>query len=162
MSRALMLAIAPMIPLSALSGCAWMSGGVAERTEEPPEPATIRFHLAADQPRPGWQQMTDRTGQTVYVAPRAALTHAGFAAAHALHNETDSVLLIVFNRAGSAQMRRLTQDNIGARMAVLINDELIWAPRIRTPASGQVRIWAGFSREEAEELAAALNQRELP
>lgn len=142
-----------------LYGCS-RSGddALSSRSETPPEPASIRLHLAADQPRPGWHEMTDRSGQMVYVSPAAELTRADVLEARALHSAKRSALQIVLNRIAAQRLHRLTRENIGARLAIIIDDELIVAQLINAAVTrGQVHIVGVFSRAEAEQLAAALN-----
>jgi preprotein translocase subunit SecD len=148
-----------VLPL-ALSGCV-ASGGNARDERPVAKAATISIHLAYDEPREGLREMTDETGAQVYVSPRVELTSGDIDAVRALHSDRRSVLQIVLNRIGAQRLYALTRDNqSAARLAVLINDKLVCAQPIYGPIpDGRIYLLDVFSRQRAEELAAALNRR---
>lgn len=64
---------------------------------------------------------------------------------------------------GSAALARLTQENVGRRLAVLVDDKVMTAPVIQTAIlSGVGQIQADFTAESATRLAALLRAGALP
>ncbi|NBR45615.1 MAG: hypothetical protein EBT68_00540 [Verrucomicrobia bacterium] len=67
------------------------------------------------------------------------------------------VVIIEFNSEGRDKFGKLTEQNIGRRMAVVLDDEVYSAPVIRTAIYGSCEISGGnMSITEAEELASVL------
>jgi len=68
-----------------------------------------------------------------------------------------------FNRLGAEKFGRITQENIGRRFAVVLDDKVITAPVIRSAILGGRGIIEGnFSIESANELAVLLRAGALP
>ena len=73
--------------------------------------------------------------------------------------------LVRFNldRLGAQKFGRVTTDNIGRRLAIVIDDSVISAPTIREPITGgSGTISGGFSFQEATDLALLLRSGALP
>jgi protein-export membrane protein SecD len=68
-----------------------------------------------------------------------------------------------FNSRGGSTFGRLTQENVGRRFAVLLDDKVITAPVIRTPIlGGSGQIEGNFTTESANSLAVLLRAGALP
>jgi hypothetical protein len=170
--------------LAALGGC---SADRAKLEESPKSdghqvrPVSFAIHLAYDEARPGFEKMTSRLGETVYVAPAADLNRSDLEVARALHSEKRSMLQLVLNYVGRRRLEELTRANYrqavpthalpgpqqGAkappRLAVLIGGQLVCAPYIdRVVGSGEIQIADVFSWQESEDTAAGLNVRGMP
>ena len=73
--------------------------------------------------------------------------------------------LVRFNldRLGAQKFGRVTTDNIGRRLAIVLDDSVISAPTIREPITGgSGTISGGFSFQEATDLALLLRSGALP
>jgi len=73
--------------------------------------------------------------------------------------------LVHFNldRLGAQKFGRVTTDNIGRRLAIVLDDSVISAPTIREPITGgSGTISGGFSFQEATDLALLLRSGALP
>ncbi|MGY6558849.1 MAG: protein translocase subunit SecDF [Nitritalea sp.] len=67
------------------------------------------------------------------------------------------------NAEGARKWRRLTADNIGRRIAVVLDDFVYTAPTVQSEIpSGQSEITGNFSIEEAKDLANILKSGSLP
>ncbi len=67
-----------------------------------------------------------------------------------------------FDEAGAKRFARLTSDNVGRCLAVLLDDEVYSAPRIREMISAQGVITGQFSVEEVDDLVRTLEAGSLP
>jgi len=114
----------------------------------------------------------------VYVCPRVEIDNRDVDVARALRSGRRSLLQITLNHVGAGRLRALTEQHssgtavvrnlygeaigllVGARLAIIIDDKLICAPPIDAPvAGGEILLLDVFSVEEAERVAAGLNQR---
>ena len=60
---------------------------------------------------------------------------------------------------GKERFAKITGQNIGRRLAIVIDGQLITAPTIQSPITGgQGQITGSFTRQEARDLAAKINQ----
>ncbi|MBC7820021.1 MAG: hypothetical protein IAG10_24325, partial [Planctomycetaceae bacterium] len=60
------------------------------------------------------------------------------------------------NEAGGAALRTLTKSHLNQPLAILVNDEIIAAPIVRSEIGRDIAITGNFTREQADKLAAAL------
>jgi len=68
-----------------------------------------------------------------------------------------------FNRRGAVQFEKLTGDNVGERLAIVLDDVVYSAPQIKDRIPGGSAIIEGmFSPDEARELALVLRAGSLP
>jgi preprotein translocase subunit SecD len=70
---------------------------------------------------------------------------------------------IEFDREGARRFERITADNVGKRLAIVLDDTVYSAPVIRERISGgQAQITGSFTIEEARDLAIVLRAGALP
>jgi preprotein translocase subunit SecD len=70
---------------------------------------------------------------------------------------------IEFDREGARLFERITADNVGKRLAIVLDDTVYSAPAIRERiAGGQAQITGSFTVEEARDLAIVLRAGALP
>jgi len=68
-----------------------------------------------------------------------------------------------FNSAGGKKFAKLTQENVGKRFAIVVDNKIISAPVINTPIlGGSGYIQGNFTVESANQLAIALRSGKLP
>ncbi|WNO54389.1 protein translocase subunit SecD [Stakelama saccharophila] len=73
------------------------------------------------------------------------------------------IVTMDFNSEGGRRFARATQDNVGKRFAIIVDDLVISAPRINSQIlGGSAMIEGGFTVESANELAIALRSGKLP
>jgi len=72
-------------------------------------------------------------------------------------------VLISFNSEGAKRFEKITGENVGRRLAIILDEKVFSAPVIREKISGGVATIEGrFTIEEAKELAAVLRAGALP
>ena len=77
--------------------------------------------------------------------------------------DNQPVVSFRFDTVGARQFGRITQDNVGQLFAIVLDDEVISAPRIREPILGGSGVISGsFTVESATELAILLRAGALP
>ncbi|MDP2951227.1 MAG: protein translocase subunit SecD, partial [bacterium] len=78
-------------------------------------------------------------------------------------NGIEPIVLIEFDSEGAELFKTLTQDNIGKRVAIYIDNNLISAPTVNEAiTSGKAQISGGFTIDQAKELARNLSAGALP
>jgi preprotein translocase subunit SecD len=77
--------------------------------------------------------------------------------------DNQPVVSFRFDNAGARKFGRITQENVGRLFAILLDDKVISAPRIREPILGGSGIISGsFTVQSANELAVLLRAGALP
>lgn len=74
----------------------------------------------------------------------------------------ENAIAFALDDQGTRLFCRITRDNVGNRFAVLLDNQVLTAPRINEPICGGSGIISGFSREDAQELAIMLRAGALP
>jgi SecD/SecF fusion protein len=68
-----------------------------------------------------------------------------------------------FDPAGAARFGDVTRDNVGRRLAIIVDGKVMSAPVIREPIlGGRGQISGGFTRESAQDLALLIRVGALP
>ncbi len=129
------------------------------RREGPPEGSEVL-----------WQRGVDRkTGQELkvpyVVKKKTLLTGADVATAQVSIDQTTSEPYVSarFNKTGEKAFAEVTEQNVGKRLAIILDGNVYSAPVIRERIpSGQAQITGGFAVEEARDLAIVLRAGALP
>ncbi len=79
------------------------------------------------------------------------------------NQSNQTVVNFTFNRVGAKKFGRATTDNVGSRIAIILDDNIISAPQIREPIlGGNGQITGDFTFQEATDLALLLRSGALP
>jgi SecD/SecF fusion protein len=79
------------------------------------------------------------------------------------NNGYEPKISLQFNAFGTKEFGKLTQENVGKQLAIVLDGEVLSAPNIREPIlTGQAEISGRFSFDEASVLALALRSGALP
>jgi preprotein translocase subunit SecD len=118
-------------------------------------PVLLAFHLAETQPSEGLKRMAVQgVGETFFLHPRAEITNADVAAATVGESHGHPVVELLLTRTGREKLARLTQENVGKRVGMLVDGKLVAAPVIRAPIiQGRAIIDGNFSETEARRVA---------
>lgn len=101
--------------------------------------------------------------QKYAVLSNVALSGELLTNAHATYREGQPIVDFKFNRLGAQRFGEITQNNIGKRFAVVLDNKVITAPVIRSAILGGAGIIEGnFTVESANELATLLRAGALP
>ncbi|MFQ5829294.1 MAG: protein translocase subunit SecD [Candidatus Methylomirabilia bacterium] len=127
--------------------------------EGPPEGSEVLYK----------RQVDEKTGQEsripFVVEKRTRLTGADLATARMTIDQTTSepYVSVELNRAGAKAFAKLTERNVGRRLAIVLDGNVYSAPVIREAIpSGRAQITGGFTVEEATDLAIVLRAGALP
>ncbi len=118
----------------------------------------IEFHQADDQPAAGLKEIEAPPGGPnvkLYLRPEAELTNADIQEATATtDNNGQPVISVSFTAEGAEKMAKLTEENLGKPMVIMVDDKVLSAPRISGRISGgKAQISGHFTQEEAERIA---------
>jgi preprotein translocase subunit SecD len=115
------------------------------------------------------RRVNKETGQeqrTPYVVlKRTLLTGADLSTARVSidQNTSEPYVSLEFNAAGARAFAEITEQNVGKRLAIILDGNVHSAPVIREKIpSGQAQITGGFTTEDATDLAIVLRAGALP
>jgi RNA polymerase sigma factor (sigma-70 family) len=133
-----------------------------------PAPSVFQFRLVLNAPSAKAEPMTvvrpgadAKTAETLYVQKKVLLDQTDLKSASVITNQPPGKprIQITFTEAGAKQLAKVTHQNIGKRLAIIIDGQLYSAPTIRSEIrDGKAQIDGNFSVQEANDLAAKINQ----
>lgn len=115
----------------------------------------VEFRAAAETPAEGLTEMT-ADGSVYFVAPEAILTNADIEDADAALDPVSGlpVVNVAFTAEGGRKFADYTRDHVLGVVAILIDGEIVSAPRINEPILGGRAVISGnFTKSEAERIA---------
>jgi len=134
----------------------------------PKGPAKIEFRVAERQAGDGLQavplERSNGTQTLVYLHPEASLTAddvATVSVAPSTETKADGSPLsysleITFTEEGGKKMAKLTEENNGKLLAILIDGKVVSSAKIQSVISEKALITGNFTKEQAEQLAKAI------
>ncbi len=113
---------------------------------------------------PSYERDVDGDPETYYVLRRRAyVSGEHLLDAQTVFEDNRPVVSFRFDARGARRFGRVTSENVGKVLAVVLDESVISAPRIQSPILGGSGIITGdFSVEEANELALLLRAGALP
>jgi len=127
--------------------------------ESPKARVILEFRLAETSPSEGLREVTiDDTNEKLYLHKDVIISNKDVAAARAIPSLTPRSfdIEIEFTEGGADRISRVSAENIGKRIAILMDGKVIVAPILRSAISHKAVIAGSapsFTKEEAEELA---------
>jgi preprotein translocase subunit SecD len=120
--------------------------------------------LASGRAPAGAQILRTAEGPPMAVQRRAIVTGERIASASQDFDENGApAVTIRFDGAGSQAFARVTQQNVGKRFAIILDNVILSAPVIREPIlGGSAQIAGSFTVQTANELAVSLSAGRLP
>jgi len=119
------------------------------------ETVTVEFRIAEVEPALGLTEMTiSGIDEKVYLHDEVLLTNADIDTAFvSMRNERPAVD-VFFTDSARGEFAAITRGNMGKRMGIVVDGELVSAPVIRSPIlQGRAIIMGDFTTEEAERIA---------
>jgi preprotein translocase subunit SecD len=119
----------------------------------------LEFRLAEISPSEGLQEVTiEDTNEKLYLHKEVIINNKDVAAARAIPSFTPRSfdIEIEFSEEGADRISRVSAENIGKHIAILMDGKVIVAPILRSAISHKAVITGrapSFTKEEAEELA---------
>jgi preprotein translocase subunit SecD len=123
-----------------------------------PNRTTLEFRIAEDQPGPGLTEMVlPPQWESLYLHGEVLLDQSDVDSAFAITRERRPAITLVFTAVGARKLAELTEHNVGKRCGMILNGQLVSAPRIMGPIRGGRAVMAGeFSETEARRIARGL------
>jgi len=143
------------------TSCAWHPAA-----EETTNTATFQMRAVLDGPADDATEMivvqnAERPApkETLYVRNTALLDQTALKSARVEGNNFGlPQIALTFSDAGREQFAEVTRQNIGKRLAIVIDGRLYSAPTILTEISGgKATVTGNFTEHEAQELVAGIN-----
>ena len=138
--------------------------------DDNPAPSVFQFRLVLNAPSAKADAMTvvqpgadTNTARTLYVQKKVLLDQTDLKSASVITNQPAGKpwIQITFTDAGAKRFAKVTRQNIGKQLAIIIDGRLYSAPTIRSEIrGGRAEITGNFSEPEAQDLAAKINQSE--
>lgn len=125
------------------------------------EMVKVEFCLAETEPAEGLTEVTlSSSGEKFYLHDEVLMSNYDVQIAFPVVWEGKSVVELTFTEAGKVRFAMLTEENVGKRIGILVDGELVSAPIVRAPITEGKAIIAGdFSEEEAHQIAAGIMRR---
>tara|TARA_Y100000591_G_scaffold298354_1_gene290094 strand:+ start:292 stop:1836 length:1545 start_codon:yes stop_codon:yes gene_type:complete len=127
--------------------------------------AQLNFRLVSENSEFGIDKMISETGETLKVSKRIVMSGENLIDAQpSIQNQqNEPTVSFTLDRLGAQRFGRATTDNVGKRLAIVLDGKIISAPNINEPiTSGNGMISGNFSFQEATDLALLLRSGALP
>tara|TARA_B100000963_G_scaffold250921_1_gene219852 strand:+ start:3206 stop:4747 length:1542 start_codon:yes stop_codon:yes gene_type:complete len=127
--------------------------------------AQLNFRLVANNEDFGIEKLISETGEELNVSKRIIMSGENLIDAQPTFNNQSNQPTVSFtlDRLGSQKFGRTTTDNVGKRLAIVLDGQIVSAPSINEPiTSGSGIISGNFSFQEATDLALLLRSGALP
>lgn len=119
---------------------------------------TLEFRIAEDEAGPGLKEtFVGNTGKSFFLHQEVLMTEEAVDSAFVAPRGEAFWVELLLTPEGADKFEKLTGENVGKRCAMLVNGELVSAPRIMAPIDmGRAIIAGDFTEEEARTLARVL------
>ncbi len=127
--------------------------------------AKLNFRLVSDNLDFGVDELTSETGETLKVSKRIVMSGENLIDAQpSIQNQrNEPTVSFTLDRLGAQKFGRATTDNVGKRLAIVLDGKVISAPNINEPiTSGNGMISGNFTFQEATDLSLLLRSGALP
>ena len=127
--------------------------------------AQLNFRLVQDNEEFGVEKLISEIGEELKVSKRIVMSGENLIDAQPNFNNQANQPTVSFtlDRLGAQKFGRTTTDNVGRRLAIVLDGKIISAPSINEPiTSGNGMISGNFSFQEATDLALLLRSGALP
>ena len=127
--------------------------------------AQLNFRLVSDNDEFGIDKLTSENGEILNVSKRIVMSGDNLIDAQPNFNSQSNEPAVSFtlDRLGAQKFGRTTADNVGKRLAIVLDGNIISAPSINEPITGGSGIISGnFSFQEATDLSLLLRSGALP
>jgi protein-export membrane protein SecD len=127
--------------------------------------AQLNFRLVSENSEFGIDKLISENGETLNVSKRIIMSGENLIDAQPNINNQNNEPTVSFtlDRLGAQKFGRATTDNVGKRLAIVLDGEIVSAPSINEAiTSGNGMISGNFSFQEATDLALLLRSGALP
>ena len=127
--------------------------------------AQLNFRLVSENTEFGVEELISETGEKLKISKRIVMSGENLIDAQpSIQNQqNEPTVSFTLDRLGSQKFGRATTDNVGKRLAIVLDGKIISAPNINEPiTSGNGMISGNFTFQEATDLALLLRSGALP
>ena len=127
--------------------------------------AQLNFRLVSDNNEFGVDKLVSENGEDLNVSKRIVMSGDNLIDAQPNFSSQSNEPTVSFtlDRLGAQKFGRTTSDNVGKRLAIVLDGKIISAPSINEPITGGSGIISGnFSFQEATDLSLLLRSGALP
>ena len=127
--------------------------------------AQLNFRLVTDNNEFGTEQLISENGEKLNVSKRIIMSGENLVDAqpNIQNQNNEPTVSFILDRLGAQKFGRATTDNVGKRLAIVLDGEIVSAPNINEPiTAGNGMISGNFSFQEATDLALLLRSGALP
>ena len=127
--------------------------------------AQLNFRLVSDNLEFGIDELISETGEVLKISKRIVMSGENLIDAQpSIQNQqNEPTVSFTLDRLGAQKFGRATSDNVGKRLAIVLDGKIISAPNINEPiTSGNGMISGNFTFQEATDLALLLRSGALP
>ncbi len=127
--------------------------------------AKLNFRLVSENNEFGTDELLSEDGEKLNVSKRIIMSGENLIDAQpSIQNQNNEpTVSFTLDRLGAQKFGRATTDNVGKRLAIVLDGEIVSAPNINEPiASGNGMISGNFTFQEATDLALLLRSGALP
>ena len=127
--------------------------------------AQLNFRLVSDNNEFGSDELISENGEKLNVSKRIVMSGENLIDAQpSIQNQNNEpTVSFTLDRLGAQKFGRATTDNVGKRLAIVLDDKIVSAPNINEPiTSGNGMISGNFTFQEATDLALLLRSGALP
>ena len=127
--------------------------------------AQLNFRLVSNNNEFGIDKLISETGQNLNVSKRIVMSGDNLIDAQPNFNSQSNEPTVSFtlDRIGAQKFGRVTTDNVGKQLAIVLDGKIISAPSINEPITGGSGMISGnFSFQEATDLSLLLRSGALP
>ncbi len=127
--------------------------------------AQLNFRLVSENSEFGIDELISETGEKLKISKRIVMSGENLIDAQpSIQNQNNEpTVSFTLDRLGAQKFGRTTTDNVGKRLAIVLDGKIISAPNINEPiTSGNGMISGNFSFQEATDLALLLRSGALP
>lgn len=147
------------------SGAAATPDATGQQQPSAQQPATasvVEFYVAQTQSAPGLVEVSLPDGK-LYMQQQPVLTRADLTEAAALVDRQGANFVgLRFSEAGARKLNDVSSQNVGNMLALVIDRELIAAPRIGEPLNRGVLAFGVPSAQAASDIAAKIRGESAP
>ena len=127
--------------------------------------AQLNFRLISENDEFGSEELISENGEKLFVSKRIVMSGENLIDAQpSIQNQNNEpTVSFTLDRLGAQKFGRTTTDNVGKRLAIVLDGEIVSAPNINEPiTSGNGMISGNFTFQEATDLALLLRSGALP
>ena len=127
--------------------------------------AKLNFRLISENSEFGIDRLISENGEKLNISKRIIMSGENLidAQPNISSQSNEPTVSFTLDRVGAQKFGRTTTDNVGKRIAIVLDGEIISAPSINEPiTSGSGMISGNFSFQEATDLALLLRSGALP